>query len=217
MVFTYIPPPEDFKDHDLLRLWWESIHSDQGPYKLYAFILVLASDKDAISYITDYGQELHQLSSWHTLIIVLGNIEFESGIFDSTSYNDLAENWTEIIDDYISKGHSVDIAQLFNIDYTMFPCMVFFRDIRSEDHVAVTFRDMKPYDISQRMRLIFSNIQEAIKEGEDPIDAIKRLQTHELFMSKGKSIIGTLGNIAEKSFETIMLAWAKATFGPVSP
>ena len=29
-------------------------------------------------------------------------------------YEDLAESWAGVIDDYISKGHSVEIAQLFD-------------------------------------------------------------------------------------------------------
>lgn len=107
-----------------LRRWWHDILRTKGKYTSYAFFMLLPSDVSTIEYIKNYGTELNLLSGKNCLILMLGKVE---------GGNPLEEGMTEIaLDEYINKGYSTAIARFFKIKLQLFPCVVFFEDIRSD-------------------------------------------------------------------------------------
>jgi len=144
-----VQPPSDFKDKLALREWWHSILRDYGRYSCYAIFLALPSDKEIIRYLIDFGNEIDIISGEDCLVIALGKSEFRRSGFDEKIQqpsiperfsNFLEEMWSAAIKEQVSKGYSVKVAQLFNIEITKFPCLLIFQDIRSSDHALITLK-----------------------------------------------------------------------------
>ncbi len=137
------------KDPRSLKTWWHNILRKYGKYPCYAVFLLLPSDKEAISYLSQFGKELDLISDKDCLVIAFGKTEFKGPKFDETV-------WSEVVSEHISEGISITIAKIFNIDFTQFPCLIVFRDIRSPEHVVITLKDFTAEIIAQNMRQVFS-------------------------------------------------------------
>ena len=130
-------PPSDFQDRHALRDWWQNILRDYDHrYSCSAIFIILPSDKEAIRYLSDFGTEIDIISGDDCLVIVLGKAEFKRSGFDEkmqrptmserlTSF--LEEAWKVAINDHVSKGYSVKIAQLFKVEINQFPCLLVAR------------------------------------------------------------------------------------------
>ncbi|MBN1937458.1 MAG: hypothetical protein JW934_22565 [Anaerolineae bacterium] len=195
----YVPPR---LDSESLRTWWHQILGNYGKYNCYGIILGLPSDVEAISYLKDFGKELNLISGDNCLIIFLTKTGFQRCGFDNEIYS-LAVN------EHISDGYSIQIAKLFDISFDEFPCMLFFSDIRSSNHVIASLKDMSVDDIAQSMRSIFSVIEKAINQNQDPVKLIEYHRNSQEFLKKGKSFVSELRSIANKTFETAIEAWIK--------
>jgi hypothetical protein len=121
--------------------------------------------------------------------------------------------WEDAINEQAQKGYSVEVAKLFNIKLDEFPCLVIFQDIRSPAHITITLKEMNTKEIIQRMRTIFSVIQDAIEKGTNPLRAIRDQKHNEMLLRDGKAIVGKLRSVAGKTFETAMDIWIKAKMG----
>jgi len=213
-------PPSDFKDRLALREWWHRILRDYGHrYSCCAIFLVLPSDKETIRYLTDFGTELDVISGENCLVIALGKAEFRRSGFDEDIYkpsvserisNFLDDMWSVAVKEHVSRGYSVKVAQLFNVELTKFPCLLIFQDIRSSNHVLITLKGMTTEEIAERMRTIFSLIQKAVGDKDNPLDALARHQNSEAFRKAGNTILSKVTGFTEKTFETAMEVWLKS-------
>jgi hypothetical protein len=214
-------PPTSFQDKFALREWWHGILRDHGHrYSCYAIFLILPSDKETIRYLTDFGKELDIISGDNCLVIALGKTEFRRSGFDEEVRkptmserfsNYLDEVWNTAIKEHVSKGYSVKVAELFNVELVKFPCLLLFQDIRSSNHTLVTLKGMTAEEIAERMRFIFSIIHKAVINKDDPLDLLAQYQDDEAFRKAGNTILSKVTGFAEKTFETAMEAWISST------
>lgn len=191
------------ENRSLLRQWWHDILRDHGSYSCYAFLLALPSDKRAIRFFAEYGRELHLLSGKNCLIIALSDTQFMSSGFSD-------EMWEVMIDEQVSEGHSIEVAQLFGIKLTELPCIVLFQDIRTPEHVVVTLKGMKTKEISDQVRSLFSIVHQAASDRENPLSAIEQYRDQEKFRRAGQTIISHVRGLGGRTFEAAMEAWMKA-------
>lgn len=191
-----------FTDKGSLRNWWHNILREHGRYPCFAIFLLLPSDKEARTYFVDFGKEIDLLSGDNCLVIALSDTDFNSVGFNNT--------WRTVAEAHSDEGYSIKVARLFDIDFTQFPCAVFFGDVRSSDHSIITFKGLTAQEISNKMRSIFNVIQDAVENKQAPLVAIKNHKNLEFIKSSGKNTATRAGNFVEKSFETAMQAWIKA-------
>jgi hypothetical protein len=195
------------KNRSPVREWWHKNLREHGRYPCYAIILVLPSDTEAVNYLKEFGHELHLISGEKCLIITLNQTQFSIPAFPAFDET----IWEKAMNEHVLSGYSARVAQLLDISFDRFPCLVIFEDIRSSNHVVVTLKDMTAKEISEKLRAIFSVVQEAINDGENPLSAIDRHRNQESFLRAGQTIVGHISNLAGKTFEKAMEAWVKAT------
>jgi hypothetical protein len=191
------------KDRSELRHWWHEILRKHKVYSCFAIFLVLPSDKEAIRYLTEFSRELHLISGENCLVLGMGKTELRYFGFDE-------QLWRIAIAEQTFEGYSLKVAQLFNIAISDIPCLILFRDIRSPEHLAVSLKGMKAEDIAEQIRALFSIVNKAVVDNEDPLKMIERQRNNEQFRKAGSSVISELRNFAGKTFETAMEATIKA-------
>ena len=125
-----------------LREWWHIILRNYGKYPCYAIFLVLPSDKEATTFLEKFGQELDIISGRNCLILVLGSDFFFMDFSINPDHWIFQHFWVEAIKKHISQGESIQVAELFNIDMTKFPCVVFFNDIRSSKFALLSLQGL---------------------------------------------------------------------------
>jgi hypothetical protein len=191
-------------DRHSLREWWHEILRVHGRYSCYAIFLTLPSDMETLRYLTEYSKELDLISGKNCLVIALSKTGFQRPGIDHAG-------WRTFIEAHTREGHSVVVAKLFGIEFTEFPCLLIFEDIRSPEHVAIKLTRMTAADIATRMRLIFAIIDISIQEKKNPLEELEKQQSLEVFQKRRQSIGTKVGGLLEKTFETAMEAWINAT------
>jgi hypothetical protein len=188
-----------------LRDWWHNILRDHGKFPCIAIILVLPSDNEALRYFSDFGKELDQISGKNCLVAALGSRRLKRQFSD---FDD--DLWGELVEKHVSEGNSIQIAKYFNIGFDEFPCVVLFKDIRSSEHIIIALRDMTTREISNRMRSLFSAIDEAVKDNNDILDALEKQRSKENIKKSGKAAISHLQSFGGKTLESIIEILLKA-------
>lgn len=191
-------------DRNSLRGWWHKILCSHGRYSCYAMFLLLPSDKGAIKYVSEYGDELDLITSADCLVIALSKKEFH---IPSTSMDN--NIWSSVINSQVKEGHSILIANHFGIDYENIPCMILFKDIRSSKYIIVSMKNLSADEIASNMRETFSLVHKAAKKSLDPLTLIQQERNKKVFLHKGESIVSTLRTLIGKTFETGVEAWLK--------
>jgi hypothetical protein len=161
-----------------------------------------------------YAEELDQISNTNCLIIALSKREFRRSGFDKQGRDSLLSDsflWGSGFKEQVSKGYSVSVAKLFGIKFNEFPCIVLFDDIRSTKRVVIPLKGLTTEQISQKMRLIFSLIQQAITDNKSPLVTLEQHQGVEHLRETSKGFLSKIFGFTEKTFETAIEAWIKAT------
>jgi hypothetical protein len=202
------PPPGTPLGKKTLREWWHKLLRQAGKkYPCFAIFLAnLPADKETANYLHNYRVEIDRLSGENCLIIILGDKEIGIAGFD----NDL---WQEMVNAHLNKANSVIIADLFDVKYDDFPCLLLFQDIRQPEHVVINLKDMSSDEIASKMRTILSIIKQAIIGGESPLQAIEKNRHQEMLKHQGKVITAGIVEFTKVGFETAMKTWIKASFG----
>ncbi len=168
--------------------------------------MVLPSDTESIKYLSKYGNELHQISGDNTLVLAFSKNEFTIPGTQS-EFPDLV--WTSIVEKQVAEGLSLRVANMFNIKYSEFPCLLLFEDIRSPQHVKISIKGLSAEEISVRMREIFSVIQKAVKNKEKVITTLKKDSFFKGLQAKSMATINVVQDITQKTFEAALTAWAE--------
>jgi hypothetical protein len=198
-------------DRRSLREWWHTILRSHGKYPCYAIFLVLPSDKQVTKYLYEYGKELHFVSGQNCLILVLGsNFYYTIGLYEDTDHRRSDDYLIESIATHVSQGESIQIAKLFGIKVTDFPCLLFFTDIRSTDFAIVSLRELDKDKVSQELRWIFSVIDESVKEKKDIVDSIRIKSMLHNAENKGNKILEVGSSLTGKTIETAIEVLIKA-------
>ena len=195
---------DDNKRPRSLRIWWHYILREFRKYPCYAVFLLLPSDKEAIRYLSEFGKELDLLSGKDCLVIAFGKAEVKGPKFDNNT-------WATVVDEHVSEGISITLSKVFNVEFTQFPCLILFKDIRLPEHVAITLKEYTAENIAKNMRQIFSTINKAVSKNQDPIRALSVLRKTENFQKTGLSIVSEIQSFAGKTLDTAMEAFIKAS------
>ena len=204
------PPNQNVVDPRALREWWHEILRNYGRYRCYAFFLCLPSNKEAVNYINTFGEELDQLSHENCLVITLSKRAIRRSGYDKAFWNLAAVN------EQISKGYSITVADHFKISYSDFPCIVLFEDIRSTKPVVVplinpeTKKELEADEIAKKMTEIFRVIQEAVASEKEPVFAVKQNRNLARLKQAGGSGLNKLFDFMGKSFATALNAAIEA-------
>jgi len=200
--------PGDFldrpQDQNVVRNWWHNLLRNHGKYSSYAFFLILPSDKAAINYLVDYVDEIDLLSNKNCLALLFGKNRAISSNMDK-------EAWGKLVYEYVKENFSIKLAEYFEIPFTQFPCMVVFRDIRAQEHVEISLKNMTTDEIIRTMRATFATLMKSASAKEDPIQALRAKRDQENFLKAGKSIISEGRSFAGKTIEAVMEAVVSAS------
>ncbi|TAH51673.1 MAG: WXG100 family type VII secretion target [Chloroflexota bacterium] len=197
VVDTY--PPSDVKNIQLMREWWHNILRNHGKYSTYAILLVLPSDRESLRYLKEYGRELDLISGDDCLVLTFGDSGIKRPNFEDKS-------WISTVEGHVTKGYSINIANIFNIEFSKFPCLVIFNDVRSSEHIVVTFKGFSAEGIAEKLRVIFTIIKRAVKEKENPIKSLELKRKEEIFQKAGNTVLSEIRDFAGKTLETAMEA-----------
>ena len=194
-----------------LREWWHTVLRTNGKYPCYAIFLMLPSDKHATKYFQENIRELHYSSSEDCLILFLGSDFFYTvGLYQDWPLS-THDYWVEASTAYISQGESLQVANLFDIKLTEFPCIIFFTDIRSSNFAVISLQDLDEEKINWEVRHVFSIIHEAVKSHEDIIASIRLHSTFYKAQDHSEKLVQVTTSFIGKTIETVMEAWIKAT------
>lgn len=183
-----------------LREWWHDVIRNFDRYKCYAMFLCLPADKEAIKYLTDYGRELNLISGKDCLVMAFSTDELKRSGFDS-------QLWEYAVDEQISQGYSLEIAQKLKIKLTDFPCVILFDDIRSKNRETFSFKGKTADEIKNQMRQLFTVIQDGIEKKEKPLVSIKKHKSLENIQRVNRSFWNKLFGFSEKTFQSAVEAW----------
>lgn len=196
-------------DPHSLREWWYTILRNYGKYPCYAIFLALSSDKEILQYLQETRTELHMISGSSCLIILLGNNFFLTiGLKNNNLLPD--DLMVNAVADHVTSGESVQVAELFGIELTQFPCIVFFSDIRSTEFALVSLKDLEASEVNQLLREVFATIRQQAKD--DPkciIEAIQRYAIQQKVTQKRQRVIQVASTIVGRTIEAVIDAWVK--------
>lgn len=158
---------------------WNLFTRNQGHYPCYAVFLILPSDREAIKYLSQFGQELDQLSNENCLIFAVSrtNTSFygQFGLESQSPRPGFDErDWQLATAEQLETGYSVKLAKYFGVRFDEFPCLVIFRDLTLREHASVSLRDMTTQQIAREIRTIFSLVQNAAGTTTNPIETIRQ-------------------------------------------
>lgn len=184
-----------------IRDWWHNILSNHGKYSCSTFILALPSDTNAVDYLKKSGNELNTLSDKDCLVIILSTTTIQGNGTQSVSYTD------EMMGQ-IENGYSASVAKYFDIGFEEFPCLVFFDNMLSTEHLIISLKDLDTEEIGDRLRETFTVIRRANTEKQiKPLEALeKHLQEQEKQANKER-IVNKVRSFAGKTYEMAITAF----------
>jgi len=186
-----------------IREWWHQILGRYDRYPSYAMLLALPSDNEATRYLKEYGKELHLISGKACLVITLSSLGF-------IQYGSDDDIMPLAVEEYVAEGYSLQVAELFQIKFDQFPCLLLFRDIRRPEHILISLKGLDAKGTAQEMRTLFSVVSQAVKQDKDPITAVEEYNKQQVFSEKKKATWSSVRSFVGKTLETIMEAFVKA-------
>ena len=203
------PPPKVPKNGKELREWWFALLRGDDKYSCYATMLLLPSDREAIRYLTDYWKELDLISGENCLVLILNKNKVKLPDVEGKHNDEMA--WNLALKKQAKTGHSLRMAKLFGVKLEEFPCLLLFRDIRSSEHYLISFKGMSTLEIANVARSLFSTIQEASFQGNDPLQVIEQHQNQKQIEAKKAAIVSLLRSRTGAALDFAMEALIKAT------
>jgi hypothetical protein len=156
---------------------WFTLLREQKHYSCYSIFLVLPSNKEAIRYLTEYKDDLQVISS-NILVMTIGRDKYLHVNINGKNLS------VEIVRDYEK------LANLFKVDFTMFPCMVVFEGTNPPIGAPVYLSGMTAEEIFEKMKIIFSIIHKSTRHKKSPLEALQQHKNEERLKYAGKAIIG---------------------------
>lgn len=212
-----LDPMSDYNSKKEIRDWWrkmlkgkDSLVGNERDFYCYGIFLAFPSDREAIRYLIDFGNDAEIASGEDSLIISLSTIESREPGFNNRLQRAFKEGQVEsmkflrsqMVNDYVFSGYGIQIATLFEIDIANFPCLLIFRDIRSPEHFVISLKGLTAEEIAEQIRATFSIIRKAKRDKKDFFVALERHKDATNFQKSGKSILTKVSGVAGKTFET---------------
>lgn len=76
-----------------------------------------------------------------------------------------------VIEESVAEGYCLVAANLFDIQFNQFPCLILFRDIRLPAHILVTLKGLLKLRYSILQRLMLFNIRIRLRLGQAAVPA----------------------------------------------
>lgn len=189
---------------NLRDFWHREVLGKIDKFPCYGVFLLLSGDEKAISYVKQFGRDLHQISGKNCLVMILIGPKLETLKKEPPIVDDILieeKIWEErigkAITEQVVRGYTKNVADIFDMGIMDFPSFLLFRDIRSPDSgIPITLKDMSTFEIHQLMREIFSVIELAVKDSKDPLDVLVKKRRNQALLNKGKVVIGTFIEIS---------------------
>lgn len=218
----HVSTPRDFTKRGL-REWWFNLIRRYDKFPTYSIFMVLPMDTAVLDFLAASNTELDLISGRNCLVLALADEMI--GLYGDTTafFEELTEEkkeeykafiWKSSIREQASKGISLEIAKLFGIKLKELPCMVLFKDIRVSEYVLISLKGLSVEEITQRMRTIFSLLEEAIIHNEDPLEMLVKYQKNEALKKAGTSFISGIKKISAATLEVAFKAFLETTITP---
>lgn len=192
-------PIIDAKD---LRSWWHDILRHDGHYKGYFFFLTLPSDEEANKYLREFGEELHLITGKKLLVVILTDVAILREDFDK-DFLAIAVN------NQIGQGYSLQIAEQFGVKIGEFPCILFFENPYSAEHILFKLKQLTKDEIAKNVRGIVDAVNAAADNQASPTTALKEF-LREVSRKKIKNeMVGLLRELPEKTLSVAIETWLK--------
>jgi hypothetical protein len=186
-----------------LRNWWHNILRHHGHYKGYLLFLTLPSNEEANRYLRDFGQELHLITGKKVLVIILTDMAILRHDFD--------KNLLPIaVNNQVMQGHSLKMAEQFGVKIDEFPCMLFFENISSSEHILLTLKQLTSLEIAAYIRNIIDVINAAVKTKSSPSTALKQYLRDMSQVKVTNKIFGALKELPIKTLSVAIETWLKS-------
>jgi hypothetical protein len=186
-----------------IREWWQGIKSVPGKFQVYAFFFILPGDDVAIEYFRKFGNELKLIAEKDCLVIGFSAATFADQDFDQ-------KKWEETVSWHVNSYYCKRIANRFKVKISEFPCLMLFKDIDSPDYIKVSLKGMNVEEIKDTIRLVFDELHEASKTGQDPLAYLEKKRKDKRFKQTGRTIISEIRSIAGKTLAVVIEAIIKA-------
>lgn len=169
-----------------IKTWIEN-QKKIAKFKVFGIFLILPSDVEVVSYLTDFGKEIDLLSGDECCILALGK-KTSKNLNESLTQEEVI-NWKEITQTHVDSGRSICIGESFNLQFTDYPSLIIFKDLTSLKIAIVKLKGLNSQEISERMRKVFSIVKKSLNEDKDPVDELIKNQRLQVFIHHGKTII----------------------------
>jgi hypothetical protein len=126
-----------------LGIWWARFRH-QYKYPLYCMVLATESDSNVASVIDKYRDELSKIAGDRCCFIYFRDLE-RAKLLKPFSFHEHA------------KG-VMSFVQLVGIQFSSFPCLLFFENIIGDDYVTVGLENGSESDIVSHIREVFAFI-----------------------------------------------------------
>ncbi len=189
-----------------LRDWWHDILRRHESYPCYCICMVLPSNKEVICYLKEYPTELHILSGDNCLVITLDEKPHDLTVEQLKN----KEVWEPLLEKHTDYGYTTIVAEIFEIQLDDYPCLLFFNDIRSPEHVVFSLENLSSNEIASELKSIFSEIGDAVSAEDDILKRIVDYGRKKAVLNSGKTAIRWGSNLANKTLETAVTSFAKS-------
>lgn len=191
------------RDRLSLRWWWREQLTSREKYSSYAVFFALPSDTELIRYLRDFGKEADMISGQNCMVITISKEEGNIPISDQ-------EAWEGILSEHTSSAFLIRLADLFGIDFTDFPCLVIFEDIKSYQYTYISLKDLQAEAIADVARTVFSILRKADYENSQALNVLNEYLRQESQKKVGRTLVGQIRHLAGKTFETAIEALFKS-------
>ena len=155
-----------------------------GKYPCYAFPLMLAGDLDFYNYFIEYGSELDQISGDDCFVMIVADEVREQ----LSIKNNLGTNWAILTGSDNGRQINRKLGERFDLVYTDFPAMVFFRNIHDSKYLLIRFKGLTTSEVVNLMREVFSVVVGAVRANKDILSELEKFKMRESLKFKGMVI-----------------------------
>jgi hypothetical protein len=197
-----VKPPDNLVSVKSRKWWYQEVIGKHGLFPCYGVFLALPSDDQVIEYFTKYTNEINLITGKNCLLIALTKHRIRV-------WGDNEKFWKGVVDEHIGEGYNIEFAKLFNIDFVQFPCLLIFENTNSDEYFLVPLENNSVKQISEKLREVFSVIDNAVKNKITPLVELKKYQSKKTISGNSKNMLGQLYTLAGSTLETLMKTWVE--------
>jgi len=197
-----VKPPNNLVSINSRKWWYQEVVGKHGLFPCYGVFLALPSDDQVIKYFAEYTNEINLITGKNCLLIALTKHRIRV-------WGDNEKFWKGVVDENIGEGYNIEFAKLFKVDFVQFPCLLIFENTNSDEYFLVSLENDSVKQISEKMRVVFSVIDSAVKNKITPLVELKKYQSKKTISENSKNILGQLNTLVGSTLESLMKTWVE--------